>query len=72
MKTQNNEPAFPCTTGSDGGIMFAGVSKRELFSAMMFQGMIARRKFEEFETPGAAETAIEYADALLKQLKEGE
>lgn len=84
MNPKNDEPAFPCTTGSDGGVMFRGVSKREYFAAMALQGLASNQEsllanhdlLEHFGTDGIdklqANKAVRLADALLAALKEGE
>jgi hypothetical protein len=36
-----DEPAFPCTTGSDGGIFQAGMTIRTYLAAKAMQGMLA-------------------------------
>jgi hypothetical protein len=71
--TGSEESAFP-VFDSDGStsIGAAGLSKREYFAAMALQGYLAAHASEP-TMPVAeimAKDAVEYADALIKALKD--
>lgn len=46
------------------------LTKREYFAAMAMQGMIASGQWPQDLIPECASYAVQYADALLNQLKQ--
>ena len=80
MKTQTDQtPAFPCPTGSDGGIVQSGMTLRDYFAAgiaaKIFAGpeaqMVGARDQRYNGKDGwakvVAANAYEMADALIEQ-----
>lgn len=73
---QMSDFVFPQTSElANGTVTTPGLSKRELFAAMAMQGWLAgcRNAYSEFTAPGmnthvAAESAVQFADALLATL----
>jgi hypothetical protein len=78
-----DQPAYPVEVYGDGtGIqtgemsgMATGLSKREMFAMAAMQGLLSNPVYHNPElrhkmvtVPALAETAIVYADELLKQL----
>lgn len=59
-------PAFP-SHGSMGEVVHHGLTKRELFAAMMMQGMLADPECNP-KREVLARDAVSLADALLAQL----
>jgi len=65
---------IPYETHRDGSYMprdvYGGLTKRELFAAMLMQGMIASESESEglYRPETAATRAVKFADALLKEL----
>ena len=69
MSNLGNEPAHP--VASAGTWQFSGLTKRELFAAMVMQGFAAWRG-PGLPAGNEADSAVEWADALLAKLaKEG-
>jgi hypothetical protein len=66
--TKANEPAFPHyhSIGNCG----TGLSKREYFSALAMQGIMADGQTKDI--PSIATAAVMVADALLAELEKGE
>lgn len=58
-------PAYPLKIDN---ISYNGLSKRELLAAMAMQGLLGDREIHG-TTKDFAVAAIEYADALLKELE---
>lgn len=73
MTTNPDSAAFPYLYGEDIASE-EGLSKRELFAAMVLQGILASpqtdRKRDEMANEAAFD-AVMYADALIKELNEG-
>lgn len=73
-KQNGTNTAFPnpMEKRSDGEIISwatPGISKREMFAAMAMQGLCANETWELNHVPKqTAIEAVEYADALLKEL----
>lgn len=65
MRTKAKGPAFPLIS-DEGYIINAGLTKREYFSAMALQGLLADRKLGSIQEH--AEYAIKLADALIEEL----
>lgn len=63
MVTKALDSAFPAFD-SDGDAVRLGLSKREYFSIMALQGILASGKF----ISGHTEFAIQFADDLIAQL----
>lgn len=57
----------PENWGNDVIVNLGGLSKRELFAAMAMQGCLAAHD-DVFEPSTLAKDAVEYADALIKEL----
>jgi len=69
MSTPVNDggQAFPCPTGSDGGIMFSGMSLRDWFAGMALQGI----KWNGYERlSDSAQVAYALADAMIAERNE--
>ena len=68
--TQPNEPTFAKAAfyHPDGGVDSPqqGLTKREYFASMALQGLLANER----EVSYIAKKAVDYADALIKQLNE--
>jgi len=64
-----NEPAFPMDAEGYADPAF-GLTKRGWMAAMCLQGMLAREHSSGQEAN--VEWAVNYADALLEELKGGE
>lgn len=75
-----SEPAFPCPTGSDGGVYSIGMSLRDYFAAQALQRIIPNTqgadaaKYWERDQLDAegyfailAATSYSIADAMLKE-----
>ena len=63
------EPAFPFMGRNNGEtLQFVGLTKRELFAAMAFQGMLAADGTTDWDPENAANYAVKCADALLAEL----
>lgn len=71
MKTHENEPIHPMTKQEHDNIFFWGLTKREYFAAMALQGIIASCPESYPDREPTAIRALEYADALIKQLNKG-
>jgi hypothetical protein len=70
MKTTNDGgPAFPCPTGSDGGVAFADMSLRDWFAGMALAG-IRVGDWEKCEH--GAKWCYDYADAMLSERQKGQ
>lgn len=72
--SNKNEPSYPTQElrGLDGGGILSpsyGLTKRELIAAMAMHGILSQENSGDFTPKGAASEAIEYADALLEELK---
>ena len=72
MSKPDGGPAFPCTTGSDGGVAFDGMSLRKWYAGMALSGMItyAYKRGPEFGFEPPATLAIEafaLADAMITE-----
>lgn len=72
MSTDGNDPAFPCTTGSDGGIFQEGMTLREYYAGKLIVkfaswgvGEIEKQKLAS----EAAKEAVRFADALIAELR---
>jgi len=59
-------PAFPVTTGSDGGCLNAGMSLRDWFAGQALAGMCANHEFDGNATDYARD-AFSWADAMLSE-----
>lgn len=82
--TNPNDPAFLNETVSfDGSLQKCGLSKREYFSIMAMQGLVANEKIMEgmalaagkeldMVSRGIAAMAISKADALISELNKNE
>lgn len=70
MKTNPNEQAF--ATSTIDGYVYRGLSKREYFAAMCFQGILAGvsgvEQLASVHPSSWAITAVEAADALIEEL----
>ena len=65
QKTEPNDMAFPAAYGDiDGGNVYQGMTKREYFSIMILQGMLAGG----LRISNAAPNSIVVADELIKEL----
>lgn len=66
--------AFPIQSSDAQGSLVAeqGITKREYFAAMALQGFAAHEKEGGWIATSAARQAVEYADALLAALRQGE
>lgn len=65
QKTYPNDMAFPAAYGDiDGGNVYQGMSKREYFSIMILQGLLANRQY----THEVTITAINIANKLIEDL----
>lgn len=75
METKDNgqKNAFPCDgqyAGEARANNDSGLTKRELISAMVLQGMCSGRTI--YESPGAnVDEAIKLTDLLLEKISEG-
>ena len=75
MNKRDGGPAFPCTTGSDGGVAFDGMSLRKWYAGMAMQGLLTRnevvpRYCGEWSQERASEIcadAYTLADAMIKE-----
>ena len=69
MSTINSErAAYPLVTPN---VVIKGVNKREYIAALALQGLLANPNIAaKFSEQSVAQSAISYADALLKQLEE--
>ncbi len=75
MKKQNDGGAAFPLNHSTGDVLIYGLTKRDYFAAAAMEGLIASGKTLEPHAEGAdtscpsvASRAIEYADALIKEL----
>lgn len=69
-----NDSVYPIIkSGNDTIIKQEGLTKREYFAGLAMQGILAKRFDEEGEYPeyisNTVKDAVEYADALLKELE---
>jgi len=57
--------------GSSQDIKSYGLTKRELYAAMILQGFVSRKgwKFSDFDNAASAQDAVQLADALIKELE---
>ncbi len=71
-------PAFPCTTGSDGGVAFSGMSLRDYFAAAALMGYLSCDDTRICDDDGSAivgtktsevfaRLAYQQADAMLAE-----
>ena len=69
MKNENAEkPAMPSTVESkDRVLVYLGLTKREYFSAMAMQGLLAQNGYSRMDI--LASDAVEQADAILEELE---
>jgi hypothetical protein len=66
-KIDDGGAAFP-QVADPGQAFNCGLTKRELLSAMILQGLLASPDFDS-DLDGYSKTAIEHADTLLYNLK---
>ncbi len=64
-----NTPAYPQNVHfKDCEIDFYGLTKREYFAGLAMQGMLSDPNASNFKPPFIAELAVDFSDALLKEL----
>jgi len=75
MKTNGNDPANPTigwelTAHGDPVVITDqyGLTKREYFAAMAMQGLLTSTKYILYPITQVAKDAVNYADALIKEL----
>jgi len=75
MKTNGNDPANPTigwelTAHGDPVVITDqyGLTKREYFAAMAIQGLLTSTKYILYPITQVAKDAVNYADALIKEL----
>jgi len=75
MKTNGNDPANPTigwelTVHGDPVVITDqyGLTKREYFAAMAMQGLLTSTKYILYPITQVAKDAVNYADALIKEL----
>jgi hypothetical protein len=64
METKANEPAYPNIQVAS----LKGLTKREYFSAMAMQGIIANKDGLDIKIERIVESAVDTADALIEEL----
>ncbi|MEQ1560414.1 MAG: hypothetical protein ABL933_17380 [Methyloglobulus sp.] len=64
--TDPNAPAYPLNLND---VTETGLTKREYFAGLVFQGLLSDPNVEKI--PIAAKAAVEYADFLIEALNEG-
>lgn len=62
--------AFP-SLDSQGYLLESGLTKRELFAALVLQGLLANPNRMEFPQDPYAVQAVYFADRLIEQLNQG-
>ena len=67
MRTKAKNPAFPLIS-DEGYVINAGLTKREYFALMAMQGIIFNKDGLDIKIERIAETAVDTADALIKEL----
>jgi len=67
METKKNESAFPII--AEDYIIDGGLTKREYFSAIAMQGIIANKDGLDNKIERIVESAVDTADALIEELK---
>lgn len=72
MITRPDDTTFPCYEDNEGKIVITeiGLTKRELFSAIALQGLLANPSRMEFPQDPYAVQAVEFADKLIEQLNQ--
>lgn len=66
--SNKNKSAFPLVDNVQTGHIEAGLTKREYFAAMAMQGAMVNADIDSLCAQGAAEVAVNLADALLAAL----
>jgi len=86
MKTESNDPIYPCEVGYEKGERMAarqisntteeviGLTKREYFAAMAMQGILANDRIVNKNESGEkiAHDSVYMADILIKELNKSE
>ena len=82
MKTESNDPIYPCEVGYEKGKQIAarqisnttalviGLTKREYFAAMAMQGLLTDIRLNDAKV--VSFHAVKFADALIKELNNHE
>ncbi len=70
---KHDKPAYPIPLFAGeqlaGGIDADGLTRRELFAAMAMQGVLSGAEYDmPTSIGGVASLAVDYADALIKEL----
>ena len=62
VEKPNGGPAFPCTMGPDGGVIFNGMSLRDCFAIVMMHAILIR-----YGATDNQDGAYRIADKMLKE-----
>jgi len=69
FKELGNNPINPLEIkNGNESIQFLGLTKREYFAGLAMQGMLADPNASNFKPPFIAGLAVDFSDALLKEL----